>query len=128
MPLLVVVVLALVAGCSWLLPGEDEVLVRRTVQPADGSTGVPVGTDIVVSVSSQIDEALVTDSWIVVTHENSAAVSGTTTAFGGELTWTPDASLDNATTYTVTVSGSVTGTNGATLGESYTWSFTTEVP
>ncbi|MFW6312661.1 MAG: Ig-like domain-containing protein [Spirochaetota bacterium] len=123
----VLVASLLLSGCSWFLPEEDAVLVRRTVSPAADSTGVQVDTDVVVSVSSQIDEALVTDSWLVVVDDNDEPVSGSLSAFGGELTLLPDSQLEYDTTYTATVSGSVTGTNGATLGESYTWSFTTEV-
>jgi len=117
----------LLSGCSWFLPEADAVLVRRTVFPAADSAGVQVDTDVVVSVSSQIDDELVADSWLVVVDDNDVPVSGSVSAFGGELTWLPDSQLEYATTYTATVSGSVTGTNGATLDESYSWSFTTEV-
>jgi len=123
----VLVASLLLSGCSWFLPEEDAVLVRRTVFPAADSAGVQVDTDVVVSVSSQIDDELVADSWLVVVDDNDVPVSGSVSAFGGELTWLPDSQLEYATTYTATVSGSVTGTNGATLDESYSWSFTTEV-
>lgn len=121
-----VAVALMIAGCAWFLPGEDPTLVVRIVLPVDGDTEVPVDSEIWVNLSAQIDVSSVTDSTITVEHIPGAPVSGTTVAFGGDVTFTPDAALDYDTTYTVTLAGSLSATNGASLAEPYTWSFTTE--
>lgn len=52
-------------------------------------------------------------------------VAGAVTYTGNTATFTPAASLADGTTYTATITASVTDTAGNALGADYTWTFTT---
>ncbi|MCW5554415.1 MAG: DUF4082 domain-containing protein, partial [Verrucomicrobiae bacterium] len=97
------------------------------VTPADGATDVSVGAVVTVTFDEAMDPASLTTGTIVL----SPAVAGTVSynALTLTATLTPDAALANATEYTVTVVGGVSGVkdaSGNALVADAVWSFTTE--
>ena len=94
--------------------------------PAPDATGVAVGTTVTVTFSEALAPASVDDTSITLS-DGANDVSGTVTLSSGDTTivFTPDADLEGDTTYSVTVSSSVTDIAGNTLGADDSWSFST---
>ncbi|MFZ5905839.1 MAG: Ig-like domain-containing protein [Nitrospirota bacterium] len=88
--------------------------------PADEAAGVSVTTVITASFSEAVDPATVNDSTFTVSGATgTVACSGTTAMF------TPSASLNEYTTYTVTITTGVRDHAGNAMASDYVWSFTT---
>ncbi|WP_277058111.1 Ig-like domain-containing protein [Trichlorobacter lovleyi] len=98
--------------------------------PLGGSTNIPVNTSIAI----QFSEAMMAggaDS--AANYTLTAGGSPVAFSFGYDsttnaATLTPASNLNQNTTYTVTVSGSVQDLAGNAMGANYTFSFTTYVP
>jgi RHS repeat-associated protein len=94
--------------------------------PAAGATDVGLGTTVQITFDKTIDPATTT---LILNPQSSILnpVTGTVTASGPVVTWTPSPGtfLEPNTRYVVTVSPSTRATNGAPLGVPYSFSFTT---
>ena len=93
-----------------------------SVNPADGTSSVPVGSAVTVTFST----AIAPGSATIALTSASGSVTGTqgTGSGNNQATFTPSAALSTATTYTVTVSGATSAGGTAMTGSSST-SFTT---
>jgi outer membrane protein assembly factor BamB len=117
---------------------EDDLLPRvQAISPGADAVDLPLDSTIEVTFSEDIDPATVSDTSFVVEDESLAGVDGIVTYndVNHKATFTPDADLDEYTTYTVTLSSTITDINGNNLdcndngvvdpGEEYRWSFAT---
>jgi YD repeat-containing protein len=96
-----------------------------SVSPANGVTGIPVNTQVVLTFNELIDVTSVNASTVQVQAAGLAgSVTGTYTVNGAVVTFTPLSPLPASTLIQVTVSG-VTDVSGATAPPLFTSSFTT---
>lgn len=93
--------------------------------PADGATGVAVDTTLRATFNQAIDPDSVEGAFALTGPGGAVAGSVSYDPATRTATFTPDADLAWATTYTATVEGTVATTRGATLGGEASWSFTT---
>jgi hypothetical protein len=94
--------------------------------PAPGATGVSIAAPVLVTFSKQMNASTINSSTVTLQASGSSTpVAATVTYSGSTATLQPNAPLAYNTTYTVTVSGSITDTNGNAIGSNTTWSFTT---
>jgi len=94
--------------------------------PEEGATGVAVSTTIEVGFSEALDPDSVGASSVTLS-DGSNDISGSVALASNNSTivFTPGADLDGETTYTVTVSGTVTDVAGNALASDDSWSFMT---
>lgn len=122
--LLATLVTLLAAACSQNEAPLQQVSLLE-VYPVDGAVDVPVDVQIVARFDGALDGTGLLDQ--VSLHLADANVAGTlaydATQFA--LTFTPAQALAAATTYSVTLAGTVKAVQGASLGEDTVWSFTT---
>ncbi len=97
-----------------------------STSPSDEATGVSVFADITVTFSKALDITTLTNASFTLAS-NEAAVSGGITFSNGSktVTFDPTSTLSYGTTYTATISASVTDSSGVSMSAPYTWSFTT---
>lgn len=100
-----------------------QALTVTSVNPVNNSDNMPVKSPIRVTFNKEIN----TDTLSNATFTVSGGVSGTITydASSQTATFTPASQFATSTTYTATISTGVTDTNGDSLAQSYTWTFTT---
>ncbi|HEY5156050.1 MAG TPA: DUF4082 domain-containing protein, partial [Acidimicrobiales bacterium] len=91
-------------------------------QPGPGATGVAVGSTVVATMSEPLQPGTATLN--VSGPGGSVAGSVAYSALTKQVTFTPSAPLDAATTYTATLSGALDVAGNALAGP-VTWSFTT---
>ena len=98
-----------------------------SVTPANGATGVAIGSVVTAAFNIGASASSVTNSTFTLTQQGGGAVAGTVGVSNGGLTatFTPTASLAYSTTYTATLTTGVQSTAGTALTSNYTWSFTT---
>lgn len=106
--------------------GMPTALQVTALSPADGATDVSIETTVSATFNLAIDETSVAGAFTLSDGDDAVAGVVTYDAATRTATFTPDANLDYATTYTGTVAGTVATVGGATLGGEATWSFTTE--
>ncbi|HEX7001076.1 MAG TPA: Ig-like domain-containing protein, partial [Trueperaceae bacterium] len=125
-PLLVLATLVtlLAAACSQNEAPLQQVSLLE-VYPADGAVDVAVDVQIVARFDGALDGTGLLDQ--VSLHLADANIAGTLAYDDAEytLTFTPADALAPATTYSVTLAGTVKALQGASLGEETVWSFTT---
>lgn len=102
-------------------PAPPPPLTVLSTSPTSDATGVLVNTTIGAQLSSAIDPS---SNYIRVNGPN-GAVTGTLTANGSTVTFTPGSNLGYNTTYTATLPTSLRALSGSSLTSDYTWSFTT---
>ena len=102
-------------------------LAFATATPADGATGVAPGTTITFAFDRAVDPASL-DGGVVVSGSAAGAVSGTTTASGSTVTFTPDAPFTTGETVTATATTALLATDGGRLGADVTITFGVSVP
>ena len=103
--------------------------------PASGATGVATGANVTATFSEPMDSNTINGTNFELRDPSNALVPATVTYSGANrrATLTPDAPLQNSTTYTATVKGGPGGvTDDASpanaLASDSTWSFTTAAP
>ncbi|UCC62166.1 MAG: Ig-like domain-containing protein [Anaerolineae bacterium] len=94
-----------------------------STDPADGAIGTSVTTDVSATFDEAIDESTL---YLTLTGPG-GALAGSVSYDPGSFTATfdPDDILSAGTTYTATVSGTVTDLAGNPMGAAYVWHFTT---
>jgi hypothetical protein len=97
-----------------------------TTSPANGQTGVAIGSNVTAAFSEDMDAATINTS----TFTLSGGVSGVVSYNAGSQTATfnPDTSLGYSTAYTATVTTGAKDLSGQGLASERTWTFTTEAP
>jgi hypothetical protein len=122
-------------GLSTSLPDRIRIFVSVTpppdttpptvtsTDPADHATGVDRGTTVRASFSESIDETSATTQ--TVTLEGAGPISGTVSASGSTILFTPSSSLPGEQTYTATLTTGIRDLAGNPMAQSYSWSFTT---
>ena len=103
--------------------------------PASGASGVATGANVTATFSEPMDSNTINGTNIQLRDPSNALVPATVTYSGANrrATLTPDAPLQNSTTYTATVKGGPGGVTDAAspanaLASDSTWSFTTAAP
>ncbi len=91
------------------------------ISPTNSQTDVPLDARIEVTFTRGMNTATIIPSNIVVSN----GVTGTLAYADRRLVFTPDDSLEPYQTYTVTLKGAVADSAGVTLGQDYSWTFTT---
>lgn len=119
---------AMSASYSWsFTTAAAPAPVVSAVTPADGSTGVAIGTAVTATFSTAMNASSITPSTFTLAAQGGAAVTGTVSydAASQTATFTPAGSLAYSTTYTATLTTGVTSSSGTALAATKTWSFTT---
>ncbi|HEX2716182.1 MAG TPA: Ig-like domain-containing protein [Gemmatimonadaceae bacterium] len=93
--------------------------------PPNGATSVAVNTSITVGFSENVLPSSVNATTFTVTPTGGTAIAGTIIVDNAIATFTPGAPLMTGTTYTVRLTSGITDLDGASLGATYTFSFTT---
>jgi len=93
-----------------------------STSPAADATDVAVDTRVSVTFSEAMDSSTITTSSFTL---DSVAGSVSYDSDTYTATFTPDANLEEITTYTATLSTAITDAAGNPLASAYSWSFTT---
>jgi hypothetical protein len=123
---------AITVGFETVATGLDADL----LVPADGIDGISPSTPIAVRFDHPIDADSVGGDTVIVTPAVAGRLAVVTApgdppaddGSGRMLVFTPTGPLPPNTTFTVEVSGDLTGVGGGSIGEAITWSFTTGAP
>ncbi|MDD4051954.1 MAG: Ig-like domain-containing protein [candidate division Zixibacteria bacterium] len=91
------------------------------ISPANGQTDVPLDADIEVRFTRGMNTATIIPANFVISN----GVTGTMAYTDRRLVFTPGDSLESNHTYTVTLKAAIADSTGATLGQDYSWTFTT---
>jgi len=117
--------------------GHDQVLIIREdrvapqvsrTHPSDGQQDVPTDHALIVIFNEAMSPATLTGDRFVVLDAMGAPVAGQVEYVAGNHAWTfrPSAPLAPASSYSVTVNGSIEDAGGGNaLGSDYTWGFVT---
>ncbi len=100
-------------------------LVVSTHSPIAQATDTPLLSNITITFDTPLDAATVTGTSVTLLGTNSAVIPAALSVDNQTVTIDPTSSLEPLTTYTVIITTAVNGTNGAALGNDYSWSFTT---
>jgi len=123
-----VIALSFIPGCATdkgddeYSPDEYSPAVNSTI-PIAGETNVPISTTISAIFNKMMDASTITPSTFSLNNWMTGSVSYDSETY--TATFSPDNELNYSTTYTATISASVTDDEGNPLGENYSWSFTT---
>ncbi len=113
------------AACSGATPATAASIAVVAYAPPDGATDVDVDTTVSATFDAAIDPAAAAGSVKVSGPDGPVAGVLDLDDEGTTATFTPSAPLAPATAYTVEVSGTLTGADGAVLTGSVSWTFTT---
>jgi len=97
------------------------------VTPLNTSTTAAINTTVTATFDQAMNSGTITGSTFTLTGPGNALVQAAVNYNAGAMTaiLTPSANLAYNTTYTATISTSVTSSGGVALAAPYTWSFTT---
>ena len=105
-----------------LYPNLEPLYVTGTA-PSSSAPSVDSTADITVSFNQTLAAGTVSSSNVGVTSNQSGQVSGTLSESGNQLTFSPDGSLVPGARITVSLDSSITGGEGVSLGDPYTFTF-----
>ena len=114
-------------------PLVDTPLAVTAVTPADGSVNISVNTPVTVQFNNAMNAATINSSTLTLTDGMGNTVAATVgfDAVSNTATLTPTVPLSRSSTYTLTVVGGGSGvadTDGNTLTDNVTTTFSTEAP
>jgi hypothetical protein len=97
-----------------------------STSPASGATGIAVNTVVTATFSEAMAASTITTTSFTL-KAGTTPVSGSVSynSSNHTATFTPSANLAGSTTYTATLSTSITDATGNPLASAYSWSFTT---
>ncbi len=95
------------------------------IEPGENATGVPRGAVVRAVFSEPIEASTATTGTFRLDGPGSTAVSGSVSASGSTITFTPGAPLEGETAYTATVTTGIHDRAGNALESPRSWSFTT---
>ena len=103
------------------------VLGITSVGPESYAVDVAIGSDIEAVFNMPLDEATITDASFTVTDANDEEVAGTITySFDTyEISFDPTEDLANDTLYTVAITTDILSTDGESIEDEISWTFTT---
>ncbi|MDP4263600.1 MAG: DUF4082 domain-containing protein [Bacteroidota bacterium] len=124
---------ALASNFSWSFTTAVADIIPPTVSsvsPANGATGISIGTTVSGIFSEAMTASTISSSTIQLRDASNTLVTATVTYNAGTLTatLTPSAALAYSTTYTATIKGGASGVKdaaGNALASDFSWSFTT---
>ncbi|MCP4567804.1 MAG: Ig-like domain-containing protein [FCB group bacterium] len=119
---LLFVTFGMIISCNGGGNGTDPDTTPPTVvftNPNDDQTGVPIGANITITFSENMNAATITTANITV----SGGVTGTVTYGDKRATFNPSGELEFDSLYTVTVGTGVKDVAGNSLAQAYVWSF-----
>lgn len=93
--------------------------------PADGATGVPIGTQVKAVFDQRMDASTINDQTFDVRDADGNLAVGTVLVEGFRATFTPDSPLEEGTTYTARLTTDVRSEYWQCLDAEYSWSFAT---
>jgi len=96
-----------------------------SVSPREGMSGVPVNCIISVTFNEPIRAASISPGTIAVKDSGNNTVTGTVSASGSTVFFTPSANLKTSTTYAVTVAPGIRDLAGNATTTGYSWQFGT---
>ncbi len=100
-------------------------LVISTHSPTAQATDTPLLSNITITFDTPLNAATVSGTSATLLGTNSIVIPATLSIDNQTITIDPANNLEPLTTYTVTITTAVNGTNGAALDNDYSWSFTT---
>jgi hypothetical protein len=101
--------------------------VVRFVSPADGATGVPVGTVAFAAFNAAMDRASTAAAFSLRRTSDGAPIAGTVDFYGSAVpVFKPTQPLAGGTRYTATISTAAMNTSGHHLAAPKSWSFVTQ--
>ena len=96
-----------------------------SVSPSNGSTNVAINTHPTAVFNEALNPTTVTTSSVLCTTSGNVSMPGTVSYAGNAITFTPSNPWAYATSYTITLTNSITDVAGNALATEYSWSFTT---
>ncbi len=96
-----------------------------STNPANGATGVSVGTTVSATFSEPMKNSTLNASTFTLAVTGGAALNGSVGVSGNTATFTPSAALAQSTSYTATITTGAQDAAGNALEAAFTWSFTT---
>lgn len=122
--LLVMLAVALTAGCSMGGNYDSQIPAVGSTSPQNGARGVPLNATLSVDFDRPMDPL---SSYNFTVRHGSVPVSGvvSTSIDGSSATFTPKGRLSPNTTYNVTIGRDVTSADGTRVKAESNWSFTT---
>jgi len=119
---------ALAAAFTWTFdtdaPDTTAPTVTSTI-PTSGAVGVSLNATVTATFSETMDSLTATTTSFTLKLNGMTAVTGTVNCPGTTATFTPNASLNSGSSYTATLSTSLTDLAGNPLATSETWTFET---
>jgi hypothetical protein len=98
-----------------------------SVSPLADSTGALLNSAITVEFSEAMNPDTITTSTFTL-FSGATQITGTVSYSGVTAAFTPSENLSSNTSYTATISGTVTDEGNNDMGSPYSWSFTTMTP
>jgi len=111
-------------GSSTTVPVAPTAPAVTSTAPANGATGVPVGSKLSATFSTAMNPSTITASTFTIA-QGTAPVSGVVTYVGTTATFTPASALAPLKTFTATITTGAEDLAGNALAGNYVWSFTT---
>ena len=99
-----------------------------SVSPANGTTGVSTGTNVIANFSEAINASTVTTTTFQLRDAGNNLIPASVSTSSGQVTLDPTSTLAGSTVYTATITGGASGVKdlaGNALASNYSWSFTT---
>ncbi len=112
---------------TWSFTTDKAPTVVSTV-PLSNAIGVLTTTTVSATFSEAMNPATISGANFTLTAPNNVAVPATVTYSNNTATLTPNSVLTGGTIYTAKVSTSVKDVAGTPLANTYTWTFSTDVP
>ena len=99
-----------------------------SVFPEAGSVDVAISTSYIsIEFTKSIASSSVSSTSIVITDSDGKALVGSWSVDDKTVTFTPNGSLSYSKKYTITITANLLDTDGNSLTENYSWSFTTGI-
>lgn len=95
--------------------------------PADGTTGMLLGGNLVATFSEAMDPLTITTATFTLARRGTTLVSGTVTYAGVTAVFNPTSALASNTVYTATITVGAKDLAGNALASHYVWTFTTGI-
>ena len=111
-------------GTSATIPVAPTAPTVTSAVPANGTTGVPIGSKLSATFSIGMNPSTITASTFTVT-QGTTPVSGIVTYAGTTATFAPAGTLISLKPYTATITTAATDLAGNRLAGNYVWTFTT---
>ena len=96
--------------------------------PTTEATGIPSNAELSITFSKNIDPETVSSSTFPVTNQAGTPVGGRYTVQDSTITFTPTGGFALGASYNATITRNILDTDGRSISETFSWSFTTDLP